>query len=123
MPRLVRFLLVNAAIGFSLAFVFVGLLLAFDFEGLRTLMLGSEIGYIALFMFTFFTGLTTASIQIGVATMLLGETADDDDNHPHAFKRLWWALRDWFTFTPERAVVKIPVKKGTGHQKPTHRGF
>lgn len=78
MPHLVRFLLIHAAVGFAIAFVFVGLLLAFDFDGLSTLMLGSKIGYLALFMFTFFTGLTTASIQIGVAVMLLGEEPEKD---------------------------------------------
>ncbi len=79
MPPLVRFLLVHTAIGFAIGFIIVGVVLAVDFAGLFTLMRASDIGMVALLMFTFFTVLTCASVQIGVAVMLLGEPEDAND--------------------------------------------
>lgn len=108
MPPLVRFLLIHAALGFAIAFVFVGLLLAFDFDGLRTLMLGSEIGYLALFMFTLFTGFTTASIQIGVAVMLLGEDKSDDSFKSHPLLvRIWTFIKSKLMYPPKRTITNV----------------
>lgn len=78
MPPFIRFLLVNAAIGFAAAIVFVAGLIALDVNGLRTLMLASDVGWIALLVLVFFTGLTFASAQVGIAVMRHKTDADDD---------------------------------------------
>lgn len=76
MPILVRFLLRHALIGFALAMVFVGALLAFDVARLGSLVWASPSGGLAVAALTFALGLTFGSVQMGVAVMLLGE--DDD---------------------------------------------
>lgn len=85
MPPLVRFMISHAAVGFLLAIVFVGLLLAIDISGLRTLMLSSDKGGLALFLLTFFCGLTFASVQMGIAVMMSG---DDEARPPRGGKWL-----------------------------------
>lgn len=74
MPHLVHFLLRHALIGFALAIVFVGLLLALDVARLGSLILASPTGVIAAFVLTFSIGVTFASVQMGFAVMLLSET-------------------------------------------------
>ena len=76
MPTLVRFLLRHALIGFVLAMVFVGALLAFDVARLGTLVWASPSGGLAVAALTFALGLTFGSVQMGVAVMLLGEDND-----------------------------------------------
>ena len=75
MPKLVRYLLHHALVGFILAIVAVALMMSVDFAGLRTLIMASDVGGLALFMLTFFLGLTLASVQMGMAIVLL------DDRH------------------------------------------
>lgn len=69
MPDLVRFLAHNAAIGFAAAIVFVFFLLVMDINGLWTLVTTTNGGSIAVFILTFFVGLTFASVQMGIAVM------------------------------------------------------
>lgn len=109
MPPLVRFLLVHAAIGFVIAFVFVGGFLLADIGGMRTLMQASDVGLLALALFTFKTGLTFASVQMGVAVMLLGEPEDDGDGGLGLLKRVWHGVREWLAPPPLRATA--PIKK------------
>lgn len=78
MPQLVRFLVRHALIGFVLAFVFVGALLVFDVGGLRRLAAASSYGPLAIAALTFATGLTFASVQMGMAVMLLGHRSDTE---------------------------------------------
>lgn len=81
LPILVRFMLLHAVIGFVIAVVFVGALMVSDAAGLRTLMMASDSGYVAIFMLVFVSGLTFGGAQMGVAVMLLGEEYDPTD-HP-----------------------------------------
>lgn len=74
MPHLVRFLMRHALIGFALAIVFVGALLALDVARLGSLIWVSPTGVIAAFVLTFSIGVTFASVQMGFAVMLLSET-------------------------------------------------
>ncbi|MDH3661312.1 MAG: hypothetical protein OEU92_15005 [Alphaproteobacteria bacterium] len=74
MPKLLRFLVHHAALGFILGIVAVGLMMVSDFAALRTLIMASDVGWLALFMLTFFLGLTLASVQMGIAIVLLGES-------------------------------------------------
>ena len=76
MSDLNRFLLRHAAIGFGVAFLVVGLILWTDLVGLRTLMLESESGLLALGILTFFMGLTFGSAQMGFAIMSRGGGGD-----------------------------------------------
>jgi len=117
MPKLVRFLLVHAAIGFGLAFVFVGALVAFDTGGLRTLMMSSDVGLVAFFLLVFLNGLTFGSVQIGVAVMLLGE---EDGDHGGGGDRLWnrtWSqVRAWLAPPPKHAPKYAPVTIPSKHR-------
>lgn len=115
MPTLVRFLLTHAAIGFAIAIVFVGGALALDLGGLRTLMFASGMGYGAVALFTFLNALTIASVQMGVATMLLGEDDDAGSGGEHFWARICNPVRAWLAPPPQRAVVKIPP------QQPQHK--
>jgi hypothetical protein len=79
MPTLVRFLVRNAVIGFVIALVAMSTILAFDFGGLRSLAMGSDMGIVAIGALTWALGLTFASAQMGFAIMLLNDTQPGDD--------------------------------------------
>jgi len=114
MPKLVRFLLIHAAIGFGLAFVFVATLVAFDTGGLRTLMMNSDVGIVAFLLLVFLNGLTFGSVQIGVAVMLLGEEDGDHDEGgggDRLWNRAWAHVRAWLAPPPKRVAVTIPSKQ------------
>lgn len=113
MPPLLRFMLSHAAIGFALAFVFVGALLGADVSGLRTLLLASDIGWLALALLTFFSGLTFASVQMGLAVMMFGEDDDDDvgGKGRRWRHRIGHALLDFLAPPrPHRALAPVPVR-------------
>ena len=75
LPKLVRFLLRHAVIGFVLAAIFVAAILVLDPQDARALLVGGAgHGWPALVLWVF-TGLTFGAVQIGAATMLL-EHAD-----------------------------------------------
>lgn len=78
MPRLIKLYIVNVAIGFGLAALFVGLLLALDLAGLRHLVLQTEMGWLAGLMLFVSTGIVFAGVQFGIAVMALAE----DDQGP-----------------------------------------
>ncbi len=73
LPRLVRFLILHALIGFALAGAFVAALIVFDVGGLGALLTGSPSGALAIVLLTFGTGVTFSSVQMGFAVMLLAE--------------------------------------------------
>ena len=76
MPKLVRLYIESVAIGFALAVAFVVALLALDVAGLRDLMLGSEIGWIAAAMMIVFNGIIFAGAQFAFAVMRMAEDGD-----------------------------------------------
>ncbi len=76
--RLVRYLALHAAGGFVMAGLFVWGLMANDVAGLWTLVSQSGSGLLATAMLTAFTGLTFASVQMGIAIMMLGGRKDED---------------------------------------------
>lgn len=79
LPKLVRFLVHHALVGFGLAVGFVALLLLNDVGQLASLVARDpQTGYLAVGLLTFFTGLTFGSAQMGFAVMLM---VFDDDNH------------------------------------------
>lgn len=76
MPKLLQFLLVHAVIGFGVAGLFVSALILLDIGGFATLVSRSDIAPLAVSVLTFFLGLTFASVQMGVAVMLLPKEND-----------------------------------------------
>lgn len=78
MPRLVRLYIVNVAIGFALAAVFTGLLVAFDVAGLQRLILGSPMGLVAAAMLVMFNGVVFAGVQFAIAVMRMADKPADD---------------------------------------------
>ena len=78
MPKLVRLYIVNVAIGFALAVVFVALLVALDISHLRHLVLDTEHGWLAAVMMVMFNGVVFAGVQFAIAIMRLAE----DDSGP-----------------------------------------
>ena len=82
MPKLIKLYIVNVAIGFALSVVFLGLLLWQDVAGLRHLILGSDMGYVAAFMMVVMNGVVFAGVQFAIAVMRLAE----DDHGPKGGK-------------------------------------
>lgn len=72
---LVRLFVVHTVIGFALASAFVAILMAFDAAGLRTLILETHAGWVVALLW-FFSGLTFASAQMGIAVMSMGDDRD-----------------------------------------------
>ena len=83
---LFRLLAINLALGFGVAVVLVGGLLAFDPFGLRHLVLSDRSPGVAigLLLGSFFV--TFGSTAMGTAIMALGR--DDDDDTPHGGTRV-----------------------------------
>jgi hypothetical protein len=75
MPKLIRLYLLSIAIGFALSAVFAGVLVWQDVMGLGRLILGSDVGLVALAMLVVFNGIIFSGVQFGLRIMLM---ADDD---------------------------------------------
>ena len=73
MPKLIRLYIVSVAIGFALAAVFVALLVWQDVAGLRHLIFGSEMGWVAALMMVMFHGVVFAGVQFAIAVMRMAE--------------------------------------------------
>lgn len=97
LPRLVRLYLRQIGIGFALSAVFVALLLGFNVANLRSLILATQGGYLAVFLLFFFNGLVFAGVQFAISIMRM---ADRDDNGPKGGHRAPVA-----TSTPARIRV------------------
>ncbi|MBO9446263.1 hypothetical protein [Ruegeria sp. R14_0] len=76
MPKLIRLYITQVAWGFVISAVFVGVLLGFNVGNLRGLILGSEIGLIALAMIWFMNGIVFAGVQFAYAIMSMAEKPD-----------------------------------------------
>ncbi|MFO8126872.1 hypothetical protein [Yoonia sp.] len=79
-PDLMRLYLRHCAIGFALSAAFVGLLLWRDVAGLGSLIAGSDIGLLAVFLLWFFHGTVFGSVQFAIMVMLQSDDDDDDDD-------------------------------------------
>lgn len=73
MPKLIKLYITNVAYGFALSAVFLALLLWVDVGGIRHLIFGSDIGYIAAAMMFIMNGVVFASVQFGIAVMRMAE--------------------------------------------------
>ncbi|MBN8630336.1 MAG: hypothetical protein J0L76_05730 [Rhodobacterales bacterium] len=75
MPALVRLYIQSVAIGFTVAAVFTGALLWLDVAGLGHLVMGSNIGWIAVAMLVVFNGIVFSGVQF--AWRIMGMAEDD----------------------------------------------
>lgn len=73
MPRLVRLYIVSIAIGFVLALLFTGMLLALDVAGLRHLTHATRGGWIAVLMLVLFHAVLFSGVQFGIRIMLMAD--------------------------------------------------
>jgi len=76
MPKLIRLYIVNVAIGFALAAVFVALLVWMDVGHLRHLILGSLQGWVAALMLVMMNGVVFAGAQFAIAVMRMADPED-----------------------------------------------
>lgn len=105
MPRLLRFLVLHAAIGFMVAGAFVALLILLDSGGFATLVERSDSAPLVICVLTFFLGLTFGSVQMGVAIMLLPHSDDGEDSGGRGGLAAVLALRA--ARIPEPAQVRV----------------
>lgn len=82
-PNLMLLFLRHCAVGFVLSAIFVALLLWRDVAGLGTLIAGSDVGLLAIFLLWFFHGTVFGSVQFALMVMLQADDDrnDDDDHH------------------------------------------
>lgn len=89
MPKLVRLYIVNVAIGFALAVVFVAGLVWLDVAHLRHLVLETPHGWLAGLMLVMFNGVVFAGAQFAIAVMRMAEP----DDTPRGGRRMPAELR------------------------------
>jgi hypothetical protein len=82
MPRLVRLYIVQSLIGFALAAVFVGLLLALDVARLRHLVTHTDAGPLAVFLLWLFNGIVFSGVQFGISIMRMAEPEQSGPGKP-----------------------------------------
>ncbi len=100
MPELVRLYIRQSLIGFAIGIAFVALLLAANVAGLRGLILGSPMGWLALMMLVLFNGFVFAGVQFGITVMRMGEIPPDDPGGKR-LRESGTRLREGLTPPPE----------------------
>ena len=73
MPDLVRLYVRSGIVGFALSAAFTTGLVWWDVAGIGRLILGSDIGWIAVAMMVFFNGIVFAAVQFAVRIMGMAE--------------------------------------------------
>ncbi|MFK7754853.1 MAG: hypothetical protein AB8B51_20200 [Sedimentitalea sp.] len=76
MPKLIKLYILNVAIGFAIAALFVGVLLWFNVMNLWHLVSTSDVGILAVFLLWFMNGIVFAGVQFAWAVMALAEPRD-----------------------------------------------
>ncbi len=84
MPKLIRLYIQSIAIGFALSVVFLALMLWQDVAGLRHLILGSDMGWLAALMVVMFNGIVFSGAQFAIAIMRMAE----GDEGPRGGRRM-----------------------------------
>ncbi len=79
MPKLIRFYILNCAIGFTVSGVFTFAIMWFNVANLWHLISTSDIGLMAIIVFWVLNGIVFAGVQFGVAVMLMADSDDKDD--------------------------------------------
>ena len=101
MPKLIRLYIINVAIGFGLAAVFVGMLLWFNIANLWHLITHSEKGWLALLVLWIANGIVFAGVQFAIAVMRMKDDDDDEPRGGHRQRRM------------QRQPVRVPVRAQT----------
>lgn len=109
MPQLVRLFIRNYAIGFVLALIFTGGILAFDIAHLRHLVLNVQGGYLAAFLLFFFSGIVFAGAQTGIAVFLMAEESEPRSPRPPRAN-----------VTVQRAEARVPIPVRADDQRRRH---
>lgn len=81
-PDLMRLYLRHCAVGFVLSAIFVALILYYDIARIGSLVAGSDVGYLAVFLLWFFNGTIFGSVQFAISIMLNADDDDEDDDPP-----------------------------------------
>ena len=102
LPRLVRFMFRNAAIGILAGWLFLAMLLWSDIGGLYSLMVHSRLGHIALFLLMGGFAVTFGAARVSSA-VLLGYEVEEDDTPDNASKAPVTELKP--------ALLKVPAKR------------
>ncbi|AWD21119.1 hypothetical protein [Fuscovulum blasticum] len=100
MPKLIRLYIQSVAIGFGLAAAFAGVLVWQDVMGVGRLILGSDMGLVALVMLIVFNGIIFAGVQFALRVMMMAESDDGPKG----------GLRQHVAPVPVRVVVPAPAK-------------
>lgn len=79
-PHLMRLYLRHCLVGFILSAIFVALILWYDVARIGSLVVGSDVGLLAVFLLWFFHGTIFGSVQFAVSIMLNADRDDDDDH-------------------------------------------
>ncbi len=112
--KYLRMLAGKALSGFAFSIFFVAMLLAFDIANLRTLIFASQDKWVALFILTFFLGLTFGSVQMGIAIMSKFGKDDDDDDKPGRGPKmpdLAAFLEGLLTPPPEPQPIRVKARR------------
>jgi len=106
MPKLIRLYIVSVSIGFALAVAFVALLVWQDVAGLRHLIFGSDMGWVAALMMVMFHGVVFAGVQFGIAVMRMAEDPEGPRGGSAA------------PHLDQLAPVRLKAKQVAGPQRP-----
>ena len=112
MPELVKLYIRQVLIGFGLAAVFVAALLWADVARLRSLIMATQGGWIALFLLFFFNGLVFAGVQFAIRVMQMAAPRDQDSDDD-------CGRRDALPLADAGPGIRAPVAvKVAGPQRP-----
>lgn len=75
---LLKLLAVNGVLGAGAALLLVLGLVAFDAHGLRTLLMGADVPWVAVILLTFGLTVTMSSVAMGIAIMTLPREEPSD---------------------------------------------
>lgn len=100
MPKLIRLYIQSIAIGFAVSVVFLGMMLWQDVAGLRHLILGSDMGWLAALMVVVFNGIIFSGAQFSIVIMGMAER----DEGPKGGRRV--GVTDELAPVAQHAVAK-----------------
>ncbi|MGR3505239.1 MAG: hypothetical protein ACU0B7_05155 [Paracoccaceae bacterium] len=109
MPKLIRLYIIQAAIGFGLAAVFVAMLLWFNIANLWHLVTHSDMGFLAVLILWVSNGVVFGGVQFAIAVMRM---KDDDDDEPRGGRRA--PIR---VDTSRMIPVRVAAKGGRGPRR------
>lgn len=98
MPKLVRLYIESVALGFAISAAFTAGLMWLDVAGIGHLVMGSDIGWVAVAMLVVFNGIVFSAVQFAFRVMSMAE-ADEGPKGGHGARE------------PVLMPVPVPVKQ------------